>query len=107
MEFLAQIVQFWQVLKEKVKASLPAACVEALDKATGGAGDHEMAAYSGEPGQQQAGMEAEYDEATGEFINKPVQQKPNTEEFDEFGGAKLTEWQAGWNVTNAIQVSHC
>lgn len=29
------------------------------------------------------------------------------EEFDEFGGVvgdKITEWQAGWNVTNAIQV---
>ncbi len=28
------------------------------------------------------------------------------EEFDEFGlsGEKITEWQAGWNVTNAIQV---
>jgi len=28
------------------------------------------------------------------------------EEFNEFGGGadKITEWQAGWNVTNAIQV---
>jgi hypothetical protein len=30
------------------------------------------------------------------------------EEFDEFGlssGDKITDWQAGWNVTNAIQVT--
>jgi hypothetical protein len=26
------------------------------------------------------------------------------EEFNEFGADKITDWQAGWNVTNAIQV---
>lgn len=34
-------------------------------------------------------------------------EKDEEEEFDEFGmgsGDKISEWQAGWNVTNAIQV---
>lgn len=107
MEFLAQMVQFWHVLQEKVRANMPSACAEAAAKMGmgGAAGEHEMSSYKTSE-QPEGQFEAEYDEATGEFVRRPVAQASIAQdgEFDEFGGAKLTEWQAGWNVTNAIQV---
>ncbi|KAI1287631.1 Vesicular inhibitory amino acid transporter [Halotydeus destructor] len=103
MEFLAQMVQFWQVLQEKVRSSLPQSCLERLDSMKKTEGEQEMANYK--TNEQNEQFEAEYDEATGEFIRRPKVQTEAAGEFDEFGcsGTKLTAWQAGWNVTNAIQ----
>lgn len=108
MDLLAQMIQFWQTLQAKVRSNLPSACLEALnmEKTDGpGGGEHEMSQYptdastvNGQP------VQAVWDEATGQFIAVPA--APAAEIDPEFGSdSKLTEWQAGWNVTNAIQVS--
>jgi len=105
MDFLAQMVQFWQVLQNKIRESLPQSCLDAMGsmKGTGG-GEHEMGTYA--TNEQTQEFEAVYDEATGEFVQRPKpQQVASSGEFDEFGGCKITEWEAGWNVTNAIQVN--
>ena len=116
MDLLAQMIQFWQTFQAKVRSSLPSACLEALnlkrpDEPGGGgvpAGEHEMSQYTTDPnamnGQPVQPVQAVWDEATGQFIAVPA---APVEVDPEFGGdgSKLTEWQAGWNVTNAIQVS--
>lgn len=111
MDFLAQIVQFWQVFQSKVRSSLPSACLDALnlkrpDEPGGGeGGEHEMSQYTTDPNTMNGQpVQAVWDEATGQFIAVPAAPAPEID--PEFGSeTKLTEWQAGWNVTNAIQVS--
>lgn len=111
MDLLAQLVQCWHTFQEKVRSSLPSACLEALnlkrpDEPGAGGGEHEMSQYTTDPNTMNGQpVQAVWDEATGQFIAVPA--GPPQEIDPEFGGdgSKLTEWQAGWNVTNAIQVS--
>ena len=117
MDLLAQMIQAFHVCLGKVKAQLPEPCLVIINKATGGATEnggipgetHEMSGYNpNDPygqQQQQQGLQMEYDEATGQFVQRPIQQPVFTEGCEEFGGsaAGLTAWEAGWNVTNAIQ----
>lgn len=108
MEFLAQMVQFWQTFQAKVRSSLPSACLDALNMSKPnepGGGEHEMSQYTSDPSNANGQpVQAVWDEATGQFIAVPAPPPPEMDA--EFGGdGKLTEWQAGWNVTNAIQVS--
>lgn len=108
MDLLAQLIQTWHIVTERIKSSLPNSCLRVIEAASGkGRDEHEMASYN-QNGQvpPEAALQAEYDETTGEFIQRPVPAVPvDSGACEEFGppGAGLTAWQAGWNVTNAIQ----
>ena len=105
MDLLAQLIQSWNVFQQKLKGALPESCLKALNP--GESEGHEMSQFNNATFPQKAGpqpeLQAEYDEATGQFIQKTV--PVSSEGAEEFGGDGngLTAWQAGWNVTNAIQ----
>lgn len=98
------VFRLWQT----VRSYLPGACGEYQDtekvhfaKHGHGQGDTELASFnhSGEDGQTTSiqGAEASFDEVEGEKLDGAVGE-------GEFGSdVKISEWQAGWNVTNAIQ----
>ena len=105
MDLLAQLIQSWNVFQQKLKSALPESCRKVLNPVEGES--HELsqfqnATFPQKPPPPQE-MQAEYDEATGQFIQKTI--PVCTEGTEEFGGdgKGLTAWQAGWNVTNAIQ----
>jgi vesicular inhibitory amino acid transporter len=65
-----------------------------------------MSGYGTDPygnpiGQPQFQME--YDEATGQFVQRPLPVQQQMTIDPEGFGSGLTAWEAGWNVTNAIQ----
>lgn len=119
MDLLAQVIQAAHVGAAKVKAVLPEPCLQCINRATGGAAgsqdipgeSHEMSGYPsaypsgvdayGNPIEQPQ-LQMEYDEATGQFVQRPVV-LPRTGGGAEDFGSGLTAWEAGWNVTNAIQ----
>lgn len=112
-QWLGQLVNIWHTLQDKIQTHLPSACQEAAEKIHfsrhgHGQGDHEMASFrsfdrpEGAGGPSQGYSEfGEVDECDTEKMNGMIHG-----EFGEGGkpGAKISEWQAGWNVTNAIQV---
>ena len=118
---LGQLIDAWHTIQDKVQSHLPSACAEGVEKVHfnrhgHSRGDHEMASFrSFDRPDGQTGMAEVSTEFTGE-MDEYDQSKMNgmignecTGEFGEGGkpGAKISEWQAGWNVTNAIQVIHC
>lgn len=106
MDYLAQVIQAFHVCQQKVKDNLPEPCLEALNMKKPSGEEHEMPQFNNTQyvGQQPQQFVAEYDEATGQFVQKPVPAPAVHAGMEEFGGGGLiTEWQAGWNVTNAIQ----
>lgn len=116
--WLGQLVNICQTLCDKVQANLPSACGEAAERVRfsqhghgpgPGPADHEMSSFrSFEKPEGVSGPSGAFTEfggqPAGEYetcMNGPVG------EIGEGGlkpGVKISEWQAGWNITNAIQV---
>lgn len=96
--------------KEKIKSRLPESCTEIAEKVhfNRNAGEHEMGTFKTferPDGTLASGPEyGEYQDGggppNGHFGNG------GEEQYDVHTGScgKISAWQAGWNVTNAIQV---
>lgn len=104
--------------KEKVRSRIPGSCSEAAERMHINTGrprdEHEMGTFKSfdrPDGSMAPGQYGEYGEYQGgggpnngnPFLN-------GTDEMSQIDphtglSGKITAWQAGWNVTNAIQVS--
>lgn len=117
-KILDQITDIWFNVKEKTITCCPGVFGSegenkrfnggTGDGAVGGSGQHEMSAFkSFDKPDVNTSLQGEYDEL-GEHGFKANRSVDVVEgEFNEYGGDprnKISAWQAGWNVTNAIQV---
>ncbi len=115
---LGQLLNAWHTIKDKVETNLPSSCGDAAEKLHfnrhgHSRGDHEMASFRSfdrpEGAVGPSGGFSEFSELD-EYDSGKMNGMINNEGMTEFGGgggkpgAKISEWQAGWNVTNAIQV---
>ncbi|CAG2102170.1 unnamed protein product [Medioppia subpectinata] len=112
---LGQLIDVWHTIHDKVQSHLPASCTEGGEKVQinrqgHSRGEHEMASFrtfersDGQTAPPEGyGEYSEMDEYEGK-MNGMVNNE-GTAEFCEGGqpGVMISEWQAGWNVTNAIQ----
>lgn len=117
-KILDQISDIWYNVKEKAVICCPGAFGQEPGESrhiNGNAGpegrgnSHEMSAFkSFDAADVRPGGQGEYDEL-GEYGHKANASidAGDGEGFNEYGGDpknKISAWQAGWNVTNAIQV---
>ena len=115
---LGQLIDIWHTVQDKVQSHLPSACAEAAEKVHfnrhgHGRGEHEMSSFRSfdRPDGQMGGPEGftefngEMDEYDPSKMNGMLSEGGGEFEGGGKPGAKISEWQAGWNVTNAIQVS--
>ena len=108
--YLDQLLNIWYDLKEKTTAC----CANVLNQSNEGTefnrrgqsrGDHELSSFRT--------FEDTDNKPTADLVENGFDKRTDSVdmEFDEYGcesGAKISAWQAGWNVTNAIQViSNC
>lgn len=112
---LEQLVGVWYDLKEKAIVCCPQLFGEPhemrhFNEKAQERGEHEMASFRSTENQEirQRGQ-SEYDEL-GKYghTKENGSVEPHESGFNEFGGDpnnRISAWQAGWNVTNAIQVS--
>lgn len=107
MEALARVITAVHVATDRVKSYLPDSCFEGsggpFKRPEGYPQDQtEMSAYR-YPDQNGPSQQAQY----GDVPEGETQFNASGGGVDEHGVPKETidEWQAGWNVTNAIQVS--
>lgn len=115
MQYVAQCIGITQTASDRVKAYLPDSCFEGNGgpfkrPADWQGNETEMSAYRYPGGPAPAGMGAP--DQNGQMQWGDV--KEGETQFNGPGGGvdahgmsreTIDEWQAGWNVTNAIQVS--
>ncbi|KAH9423544.1 hypothetical protein DERP_003825 [Dermatophagoides pteronyssinus] len=113
---VSNLVNQWSSLKERVRSKIPESCTEAVDKIRGRRGDeHEMGTFrTFEPTNQMAGDGGfnqtigsgfvEYQEGANGYYEGQQPPPPHLS-YDPHTGTsgKISAWQAGWNITNAIQ----
>lgn len=114
---VSNLVNQWSSLKERVRSKIPESCTEAVDKIRGRRGDeHEMGTFrTFEPTNQMPGDGGfnqtigsgfvEYQEGANGYYEGQQPPPPHLS-YDPHTGTsgKISAWQAGWNITNAIQV---
>lgn len=109
MEFMAGMVQFWHNLHDKVQPYLPGACSQENQEAHfsrhgHGEADTELRNFDGPAEVGPDGEEVSEFNEFGERII-PTRNYVGESHFEEIDPTdQISEWQAGWNVTNAIQV---
>lgn len=108
-EKISNLFNSWSTLKERVRSKIPERYTEAMENMKinkGRRDEHEMGTFKSFD--KPAGYQGEYQEGTdlSNGYYGPGEQIPGQAQFDIHTGTsgKISAWQAGWNVTNAIQV---
>jgi len=109
-EKVSNLFTAWSGFKEKIKSRIPESCSEIAERVhiNTRRDEHEMGtfkSYDRQDGIPAATTYGEYQEGdqsngyynTGEGAPAPIDPHTGT-------SGKISAWQAGWNVTNAIQV---
>lgn len=115
---VGQVIDLYHTIREKIQTNVPSSCGEAAERIHftrhgHGQTDHELSSFKSfdKPPENIVGPSAftefgEADEYEPGKMNGTINEG-RTGEFDEEGFSrfnKISAWQAGWNVTNAIQV---
>lgn len=116
---VSNLFNSWSQFKEKVRNRIPESCTEATEKIRinrrrSERDEHEMGTFKSFEKPENAGNPftegfSEYQEGGDMPSNGYYNTTGEIQEYDVHTGCsgKISAWQAGWNVTNAIQVRTC